>query len=249
MRDKALICSMAAVALMALVACGGGSTSDQAGHKTSDVAQRDISDTELALMTVPLKDIGAEYAGFELADSSGLQSNESAIASADDKENKTKDIEEFGRTKGYEASYVDWQAMSAGQGAFMAGTWVDILKDADAADGYMADMVQDMEGEVGVTTGGGTVLAVHEFDTGNIGEGSKGLLAEIQLSSDVDASQPVWHCTFIFIRRGWLVGAASLVRTDDKDVRDEALSLAQKLDDRIQGVLEGRITAGAAAGD
>jgi hypothetical protein len=244
MRKTALVSGMLVVALMALVACGGGDASDKADNQAPDVAQRDVGDEELALMTVPLKDIGAEYAGFELADSSGLQSNESAIASADNKENKTKDIEQFGRIKGYEASYVDWEAMSAGQGAFMVGTWVDVLRDADAADGYMTDMVQDMEGEVGVTTGGGTVLAVHEFDTGDIGDGSKGLLAEIQLSSDVDASQPVWHCTFVFIQRGWLVGAASLARTDDKDVRDEALSLARKLDDRIEGVLAGQITAG-----
>jgi hypothetical protein len=244
MRRTALVSGMLVVALMALAACGGGNASEKADNQTPDVAQRDVSDEELALMTVPLKDIGAEYAGFELADSSGLQSNESAIASADDKEDKTNDIEEFGRTKGYEASYVDWQAMSGGQGAFMAGTWVDVLRDTDAADGYMTDMVQDMEDEVGVTTGGGTVLAVREFDAGDIGDGSKGLLAEIQLSSDVDTSQPVWHCTFVFIQRGWLVGAASLARTDDKDVRDEALSLAQKLDGRIQGVLAGQISAG-----
>jgi hypothetical protein len=240
---RTMLFLVALLVLATFIGCGDGDESDRVTGQTPDLTQREISEQELAAMMVPLKDMGPDYADFELADESGPQSNEAQIESASDREDTEKDIDEFGRSEGYEVSFVDWKSMSRAEGAFVVGTWVDVLKDPSSADGYMMDYVEDMRRDVGAEFGAGTVVAVSEFDVGGIADGSKGVRVELKVSSDIIPSQPVWYFTFVFIRRGRVVGAASIDRKDDKDVHDEVVALARKLNERIDGVLSGQITS------
>jgi hypothetical protein len=95
--------------------------------------------------------------------------------------------------------------------------------------------VSDFERFRGKRVDGIKLARVSTFDVADVGEESDGLL--------LTAAGPggTVHGTVVAFRRGQIVGAVTVIRSDRADAKGEARALAVKLDRRIQGVLAGEI--------
>jgi len=227
MRTTALLAALALAAL--LLACGG-SDKDAAGGETSD--------GQLAAMTLALEELGPAYDAFELDDDSGFRSNEEAAEEANDKEDERSDIERFGRINGFETIYISTPAFMSGKGPWMVSAVVDLFQDAEGASGSLWDDVDDWKREVGRTVGQVTLSDAQEFDPGDIGDETTGVVATVTLTGN-EASP--FRMTAVAFRRGPLVGTVGIARFDEEDVSGEVIALAQKLDERIQSALGGEM--------
>ena len=227
-----------------LSGCGGGE---------ADITDREISDEELALMVLPQEEFGAEYAGLELDEgASGFLSNEEAIENDYDGEDERGDIERFGRVNGYAEVYSsplgaedDPSALS--ETGLMVGIGVELLRDTEGASGRLEDEIADYEREFREEAGAeeGQEAELRLFSPAGIGDEAVGLQMEFPVP--VDAGLKVFYnATHVSFRRGRLVGAIVIGEFYDRDRRDEVVALARKLDERIQAVLRGDITAAPA---
>jgi len=216
------------LAIVLLSACGGGG-----GDERTD---REITDEELSLMVLPQSELGSQYAEFLLDEGgSGFQTNESQIEAAFDKDDEAKDVERFGRLNGYDQSFISPDALQEGKGVFAVGTTLGLYEDAEGASGDFQDVPEDLRRSVAKTSEEATLTDMQDFDPGEIGDGSGGLV----LTFDI-AGQGV-RVTTVGFREGRLVADAVIARADDEDVREEATALARKLDERLLAVLRGEV--------
>ena len=224
-----LLATLAAVA----VACDGSGAPDPTA--------REISDAELAAMVLPLEELGSAYAGFELdVLQSGVVSNEDVIGDAFDEEDEEGDIERYGRVTGHAESYSPIEARLEVEGVLVIGTNVSLYEDSDGASGDLNDEAKDAKEGEGLTKDGVTAGGVEEFDPGDFGDESVGLVVTL---SDEAVQTFTFYGTVVAFRRGRLSGSVFIVRFDDRDVREEVSGLARKLDERIQAVLRGEVEA------
>ena len=234
---RRLFMVLVALTLALVVACGGG------GQK--DLTDREVTDDELSLMVPPLSDLGSQYADFELdQDESGLRSNEDVIEAALDKEDEARDVDEFGRVNGYEEQYSSMGAVLEGKGAALIGTQVELYEDADGASGDLRDSVEDAKRQVGNSEEDVAFESLEEFDAGNIGDQSAGYNFRATTTSGDETA--TFHGTAVGFRRGRIIGSTVILRLDDQDVREEAIAIARKLDERILAVLRGEVEASSA---
>ena len=217
--------------MLSVSACGGG------GEK--DITDREITDGELSLMVLPLSDLGSQYAGFELSeDQSGFQSNDKTIENAFDQEDETADVQRFGRVKGYEEDYLSSEGLLGGTGPFHISTAVVLHEGADGASGNLKDGVEDAQRAVGSTKEDATLETAEKFSVEDVGQEAAGLFQKGSVEADGGLT---FYQTVVGFRQGRLIGAVSITRLDDEDVRDEATALARKLDERILAVLRGEV--------
>jgi hypothetical protein len=228
---RRLFTILAGLAFLSASACGGGGQ--------ADLTDREITDGELSLMALPLSELGSQYADFEFDDTSGIQTNEQAIEGAFDTEDEAADVERFGRVKGYEEGYLSSDALMEGAGPFYISTGVVLHEQADGAAGNLKDGVEDAKRAAGATQGGTTLETTEEFSVEDVGQEAVGLWQ--QASMEADGGGGTFHRTAVGFREGRLIGAVSILRLDDEDVRDEATALARKLDERILAVLRGEV--------
>lgn len=238
------IALLLAVCSAVLGACGGGE---------ADLAAGDISDEELALMALPQEEFGAEYAELELDEgTSGFLSNEEAIENDHDGDDERRDIERFGRVNGYAEVYSsplgveDDPSALSGTG-LMVGTGVELLRDSEGASGRLEDEIADYERELREEAGTEEVQEADLtlFSPDGIGDEAVGLQMEIPVPVDTGLKL-FYNATHVSFRRGRLVGAIVIGEFNAGDRRDEVAALARKLDERIQAVLRGDITAASA---
>jgi hypothetical protein len=234
-----------AICLAVLSGCGGGE---------ADITDREISDEELALMVLPQEGFGVEYAGLELDEgASGFLSNEKAIENDYDGEDERGDIERFGRVNGYAEVYSsplgaeDDPSASIEEG-LMVGIGVELLRDTEGASGRLQDEIADYEREFREEAGAeeGQQGDLQLFSLYDVGDEATGLQMEFPVPVDTGLSL-LYNATHVSFRRGRLVGAVVVGEFYDRDRRDEVVTLARKLDERIQAVLRGDITAAPAA--
>lgn len=234
-----------AICLAVLSACGGGE---------ADVTARDISHEELALMVLPQEEFGAEYAELELDEvNSGFLSNDEVVAESHDRDDERRDIERFGRVNGYAEVYLSPPGVEGDPSALsevdlMVGTGVELLRDSEGASGRLEDEIADYERELREEAGAEEAQEVdlRLFSAGGIGDEAVGLQMHLPLPLD-GGLKLSYNATHVSFRRGRLVGAVVVGEFDERDRRDEVAVLARKLDERIQAVLRGDITATPAA--
>lgn len=229
-----------AVCLAVLSGCGGGE---------ADVTAREIGDEELALMVLPQDELGTEYAELELnEDGSGFLSNDEVIAESHDRDDERRDIERFGRVNGYSEAYSTTGGFLAGEGLPDVMMGVELLRDSAGASGRLEDEIADYETELReqAEEEDAQEADLRPFSTGGIGDEAVGL--QVRFTIPVDGGLKLsYYATYVSFRRGRLVGAVLVGESEDRDRRDEVAALARKLDERIQAVLRGDITATPAA--
>jgi hypothetical protein len=229
-----------AVCLAVLSGCGGGE---------ADVTAREISDEELSLMVLAQEEFGAEYAELDPDDErSGFQSNDEVVAEAHDRDDERRDIERFGRVNGYFEAYSSTGSFLTGEGLLDVATGVELLRDSAGASGRMKHEMAEYETELReqAEEEDAQEADLRPFGTGGIGDEAVGL--QVRFTIPLDGGLKVsYYATYVSFRRGRLVGAVVVGESEDRDRRDEVAALARKLDERIQAVLSGDITATPAA--
>lgn len=225
-RARALFLTIGSLLLvLPLVACVGGGGQDLAGG---------ITDEALAAIALPKGELGSEYADFELA-TSGVETREERMGHVS--EDEAGDLKRFGELKSYHERYQRDEALTEASGAFTVGITVYLFESSSGASGYLQDDLADLERARAVVPGAGIVEDIERFTLDQIGDESQGFRATINLPTKtgiVPAPQ-----TAAWIRRDRLLALVSLIRVDDKDVRDEVRALARKLDERMQAALPG----------
>jgi hypothetical protein len=231
---RRLVLLLAPLAALAFV-CGGSGT--------ADLTDRDISDNELITMALPREELGENYGGFTPVEDNGLQTLDERVDGEIDEEDERADLERAGFVKAYDLNYTSTDALFGGGDVFFAGSSVDLYGDAAGAQADWEDeLTNDFPNEVGKPDeDGATITSYDTYDVPDIADDAAGAIFRIDLGEE--AGDLEFTATGVFIRRGRIIAGVGLVRVDDEDVKDEAISLARKLDERIVGVLEGDISA------
>lgn len=213
-----------------LAGCGDGGKGDSlAAH---------ISDEALMSMALAKEELGDEYADFDLA-TSGVETREERTG--DVSEDEAEDLKRFGELKSYHERYQREGALAEGSGPFTVGVTIYLFQSESGASGYLQDDLADLEQARAETPGAGLVENIDYFALDQTGDESLGFRATINLTTETGIV-PVRQ-TAAWIRRGGLLVLFSLMRLDEKDVRDEVRALARKLDERIEAVLAGQAPA------
>jgi hypothetical protein len=156
-------------------------------------------------------------------------------------QDEAEDMERFGEVKSYYERYQRAGALAEGSGPFTVGMTIYLFQSESGASAYLQDDLADLEQAKAEVPGAGLVENIEHFALNQIGDESIGFRATINLPTE-NGVTPVQQ-TAAWIRRGGLLALFSLMRLDEKDVRDEVGALAQKLDERIQAVLAGQAPA------
>lgn len=212
-----------------LAGCGGG-------EKGDDLAA-DVSDEVLMSMALAKEELGDEYADFKLA-TSGVETREERTGQVS--EDEAEDLKRFGELKSYHERYQREGALAEGSGPFTAGMTVYLFQSESGASGYLQDDLADLERARAVVPGAGLVEDIDYFALDQIGDESLGFRATVNLPTETGIV-PVRQ-TAAWIRRGRLLVLFSLMRLDEKDIRDEVRAVARKLDERIEAILAGQAT-------
>lgn len=224
----------ATILLLAAVAIGCGNGN---GEPVAD----QISDEDLAAMVLTQSDLGPELAALTLQESSRFDTNEVRLQEADDPEDEARDQETFGRLNGFDRQFLDPEVLLEGQGVFLIESGATLFADADGASGRLEDGAADLERHVGQLFLGLLLEAADRFEVSAVGDEAIGL--RTRTSTAPDGGEPIRiYVTYIWFRRGAIIGDVAIARVDDVDASAQALDLADRLDERIQAVLQGELT-------
>lgn len=218
--------------LLVLVAgCSGGppARSTPAPSPTPDLTtiRRDLTDDQLAGITLELADYGSRYAEFRPSPASGVQTLATRAELACDASRQSNALSKYGWIKAYAKFFA---SPDPGQPQTVAvGTNVDVFSskenatdklNSDAA--AVADDVRSGHGCFGYAIEGVEPLAV----TG-IGDQSWGVRERINIHS-LRGSINV-----VMFRRSNIVALVEIVRLSSEDSTDELMGLARAVDNRI----------------
>jgi hypothetical protein len=213
---------------MVLAGCG------VTGNDGSDGAKQPaVTKAQLAAMVVPADELGASIHGLQV-DESSVVTNAKAADDSVDPDDTAENMKGDGRVTGYELSY-EHPKLIASKGALGVGTMVDLFQDPVYAAQFLHERLNDYERfKNGVP--GLRFSRYSEFEALAIGDEGAGQHLTITIPGVVTGYE-----TEVVFRRGRIVARVAIARADRKDVRDEALKLAIRLDRRIQAVLAGEI--------
>lgn len=231
--------SLRALLALTFVAGLGLAACNSSGDDIND-ALASVSESDLALMVLPLEDFGEAYAGFDIASGGGPQGSAATAEDTFDPDDTAAELDEQGWLNGYELSFEepDLASLEDAEGPLTAATTVELLADEDAASAYMQKQFDDMlalEGD-DIDTGA-SLEEVETFEVDGLGDEAQG--ARLRLSI-LDTQE--FSGTFVALRLGRLIGVAMVSRADDTDINAELEDLAGKLEGRMRGVLLGDIT-------
>lgn len=218
----------------ALVPAGCGVGGDEARPPAE---KPEVTRGRLAAMVLPQGELGQAGKGLRRDGESGLVPNDEAAEGTVDPDDTGKSLAGAGRRSGFRLSFEASGLAAAKQGAgyVSVGTEVELLEDTVYAAQYLHEQVSDFERFRGKRIDGVKLARVSTFEVADVGEESDGIL--------VTAAGPggTVHGTVVAFRRGRIVGAVTILRSDRADAKGEARALAVKLDRRIEGVLAGAI--------
>ena len=250
MSYKRIATLLAAVLLAtALAACGGGDdeatptgTATTAGFTVTATPRPgagDISDEDLASMVPTKTDLGQDFAGFQEA--AGADTNEERLNTADNPEDEEKDQQTFGRITGYDRQLSASPSTLQANAPLLVQMGVTLFEDSDGASGYLNDDVKDIQALVGRTDLGLVLEAVDQFQVAPLGDESLGLRTRASVPEDQGGPETL-YVTYVWFRRGRVLGDAALARVDDTDISQQTQTIASLLDERIEQVLGGLVS-------
>jgi len=200
-------------------------------------ATLDVHRHQLELMPLPKAALGAAARSLPLDRDSGIQSN--AAASRSNNGNPTAAaLDRAGRLTGYGLGYSDNEAraLAAGHGLVEVQTQADLYLNPAAARAGVA-LWRRARIALGRKGTPGARVSTSLFPSGRPARGSFGAAVVI----NVRGKPPIYGFEVQFVQ-GPLVGSVDVFAADRGGRRALALSLARRLDARMQGVLRGRIT-------
>jgi hypothetical protein len=201
---------------------------------------QEITRDELAIMVLPLDELGAEHAAFEPDDDSGPGTAKGVADGTVDPDDTAASVKRAGWTSGYDLTYSDpvQERLAADRrhGAFSVGTSTDLFATETDARAFIVDFIGDYERFEGKTIEGVKLL---KFDLFDVSAGDEAWGAEFEFRG----GGMKFRLTGALFRHGRLVASAYYVRADDADMRGRAATLAQVLDRRIEQVLAGDLDA------
>ena len=237
------ILAVVAGALLATASCGDDAGENEPDDGGEDLTSRDIAPLELQTMTLTREDLGPQYADFEFLPS-GFQTNDEAAQNPASREDELADAARFGRITSFASQY--YSSAAAAQevaGVVAVSSEIILFEDAPGAAANLSDSIGDVERDLrGITRSGLELGEFEVLDPAEVGEGSAGSVATITGGDPVRTS----YSATIALVEGRIMGVVTLVSSGD-DRRDEALTLARQLRNRILGVLRGEIDADASA--
>jgi hypothetical protein len=200
----------------------------------------EVTRSQLAVMVLPRDELGSAYATFEVDEDSGRGSARRLAKSTVDPDDNARSVRQGGWSAGYDLGYSDNAqrrlAAKRRRGVLSVGTSVDLFATETDARYFILDEIGEFERFEGKRVQGVKLLRVDVFD---VSVGDEGWGVEF----DFRAENGKLTSTGVFFRRGRLVATAGFLRADDSDVRAEAASLAQKLEQGIDRVLAGDLRA------
>jgi hypothetical protein len=235
-----LVALLAAVLLAAaLAACGDGSeeatpTGPAATTATPRPSAGDISDEDLASMVPTKADLGEDFAAFQ--ESAAPDTNEERLQTADDPEDERNDQQTFGRVTGYDRELAAPPSAAQPDAPLLMHIGVTLFEDSDGASGYLNDDVQDIQARVGRTGLGLLLEAVDPYQVPPLGDESLGLRTRASAPPEQGGPETL-YVTYFWFRRGRIIGDVALARVDDTDMSQQAETIANLLDERMQQVL------------
>lgn len=237
---RRLIALLAVIVLAAAVAaCGdGGDEATPGGTATTATPRTNaggISDEDLASMVPSKADLGPDYAGFQ--ESAALDTNEGRLETADDPDDERNDQQTFRRIIGYDRQFTASPSTIAAGAPLLIQIGVTLFEDSEGASGYLNDEMNDIQAHVGRTDLGLLLEAVERFEVPPLADESLGLRTRASVPAEQGGPETQF-VTYFWFRRDRIIADVALARVDGTDMSQQAQSIADLLDNRIQQVLE-----------
>jgi hypothetical protein len=218
-------------------ACGGSTATTSAPTDTS----RAVTKEDLAVMPLSQSELGSEFLSFPVDSGSGYQTSAKVADNTTDPSDTPADIENAGWVASYGLDYSDpsLNALSTGHGAFDIRTEVDLFKDDQSAGAFLQKQLADEEKYKGQALSGGfTLKDASQFDVA-AGDQGFGLKEQVDLRGTTGYG---WIAGF---RLGRLIASVQISRGDNSDVTTTIVQLTKVLEQHVNNVLEGKVTATA----
>jgi len=226
-----------AIALLAIVTLG---CQDGGDDKAADDTAREISDDELAGMTLALTDFGADYADFEPGDDNGLLTLDEAVEGDFDPEDERADLQRFDWASAYEGLYLNPQGAETA-GVYGVGSTVNLFETVQGAEGYVEDSRDELTTQVGKSTGSATVVNIWEFDAA-VADEAVGAVVKVDIKPEQGSSVALWMSAIMF-RHGRLVAVVGAYTFEEPQLQDSLRVLALHLDQNISSTLGAGVAA------
>lgn len=209
------------------------------GRGDGTPAEPPITRAELAVMVVPLEEIGEPAVGMHVDDDSGPSGNKEGAEDTLDPKDTANSLAQAGRLHGYDLTYSTPRQTTIwrkGGGYTDVTTSVELFETESAASAYLDDQIADFERYRGKGIGDGVRLTRSEvFEAALVGDEGWGVRAKLRFG------KLRVNGTIVAFRRGPVVGAASIGRGDSLDIAAGVRTVARALDRRIQAVLAGEL--------
>lgn len=245
---RLLFAIISCITLLVAAGCSGGSSArpTPAPSPTPDLTaiRRDLTDDQLAGVTLSLADYNARYAAFRPSPASGVQTLATRADLACDAGRQSNALNKHGWIKAYAKFFA---SPDPGQPETVAvGTNVDVFSDknnaADKLNTDAATVTDDARSDHGCF--GYAVEGVEQLAVTGIGDQSWGVRERINIHS-LRGSINV-----VMFRRSNIIAMVEIVRLSSEDSTDELMGLARAVDARIGALLSAplsRAPAGAPA--
>ena len=172
-------------------------------------------------------------------DSSGFADNAESADSTLDPDDTAQDLEAAGRLVGYGSEYRGSLAVFIDfSGPVSLRSQVILFRDSDAASAFHQTGLEDFDRFLGVPLDGITITAVERLEPPYLADSPVLLWIEGGVSAlGISATHHL-----LTWRRGPIVASVEIVGPTGQDQSTATARLAQRMDQRIDGVLSGRIT-------
>lgn len=221
---------MVLAGVLLLAGCGLGQKDEPAAGE-----QPEITKAQLAVMVLPVDQLGEGVAALEVDDDVGLVDNRQAADDSLDPDDSGKSLRSDGRLTGYKLSYSHPRLLSTKtKGVLGVGSSVEVLEDPVYAAQYLHARLNDYEAFKKAVPGI-KLSGVSSFEA-PVGDEAGGRRVKLSIPGVLTG-----YLTDVYFRRGRIVASVEVVRGDRADAQEEALRLAGELDRRIQAVLSGEI--------
>lgn len=214
---------------------GAGKTARPAATATPTPpaqAERDLTDEQMASLTLELADFGPRYAQFELdPDSSGSWSLTGRALQGCQPSKEAASLSKYGWVRGYARAFTPPDATGADTVAI--GTYVDIYDNRDGASGKLTYDAVAIHDDTRVANGcfGFTIEGVDDLPVTGVGD------QVTAVRERFSASGIRGSATMLEFRRGKVVVTVAVVRMTSEDSAEELVALAKKLDAKLQPLL------------
>lgn len=225
---RAAVALVAACALLAAGCSGGG----------GDDGLEEVDPAALAIMVLPPEEFADSAQGLDIdGQLSGVSTPDDAASASVDPADTPADIERTGRRAGYDLHLVDLDlgSLLGKVGPVETASGVELFATPEQAATYRTEVLGAYGRFVGKEISPAVKLVrakPEEVDVGN-----EATLVHSTLSGDGF----VVHSTSVDFRVDRVVGTVLLSRADDRDVSDEAVRLAQTLEQRIRDAAAGEL--------